>query len=82
MAPGDLSRQELIDLVARIMRAEGATEAEDDRLVALFESSVVHPQATDLIFHPHEHFGHDDPSPEEVVDAALAYRPIELGPGG
>ncbi len=86
MAPGDLSRDELVLLVARIMRAEGATEEEDDRLVELFESSVVHPGALDLIFYPHEHFGeayrHRSPTPEQVVDAALAYEPIQLGPAG
>ena len=85
MAPGDLSREELIVLVERIMRGDGATEEEGDRLVALFEESVVHPDALDLIFYPHEHFGEEyrqrSPSAEQVVDAALAYKPIELGPG-
>lgn len=80
MAPGDLSRDELIALVARIMRAE-ADEAEEDRLVALFDDSVAHPSATDLIFYPQKYFKHDEPTPEEIVDAALAYRPIQLGPG-
>ena len=83
--PGDLSRQELIDLVERIMRADGATEEEDDRLAQQFEESVVHPAALDLIFSPDKHFGEECrnklPTPEQVVDAALAFRPIELGPG-
>ena len=57
MAPGDLSRTELIALVSRIMRAETTDEAEEDRLVALFDASVAHPAATDLIFYPHQHFG-------------------------
>lgn len=38
-----------------------------------------------MIFYPHEHFGedfrHKTPSAEEIVDAALAYKPIPLGPG-
>jgi hypothetical protein len=83
--PGHLSRQELIELVGRIMRGDGATEDEDDRLVELFEDSVVHPAATDLIFYPYKYFGEKyrgkEPTPEQVVDAALAYKPIELGPG-
>ena len=44
MAPGDLRRDELIELVEAITRGDAATE-EDDRLVQLFEDSVVHPAA-------------------------------------
>ena len=79
MPPGDLTREELIDLVERIMNAEGDTQAEADRLVARFEDAVVHPEASGLIFWPDEHFG-GEPTAEEVVDRALEYRPIELGP--
>ena len=85
MAPGDLSREELIALVERIMRVETADEAVEDGLVARFEDSVTHPAATDLVFYPHHHFGeeyrHKAPTAEQVVDAALAYQPIALGPG-
>ena len=42
MAPGDLRRDELIELVEAITRGAD-TEEEDDRLVQLFEDSVVHP---------------------------------------
>ena len=67
MAPGDLTRNELIQLVAKIMRAETLDEAREDRLVALFDESVAHPEASDLIFYPHKHFGegyrHQDPTP-------------------
>jgi hypothetical protein len=81
VAPGDLSRQELITLVERIMASDAATtEEEDDRLVRLFQDSVVHPGATDLIFYPDKYFD-GEPTPEQVVDAALAYKPIQLGPG-
>jgi hypothetical protein len=53
VAPGDLSRQELIELVERIMAVDASTtQEEDDRLVQLFHDSVVHPAATDLIFYP------------------------------
>ena len=44
MAPGDLRRDELIELVEAITRGAD-TEEEDDRLVQLFEDSVVHPTA-------------------------------------
>jgi Colicin immunity protein / pyocin immunity protein len=84
VAPGDLSREELIELVRRIMRCETDDEAEEDRLVALFDNSVAHPRASNLIFWPEHELGPDaqrrDLTPEEVVDIALAYKPIELGP--
>lgn len=77
-----LSRDELIDLVERIMRAEGDTEEEADRLVELFAASVPHPCASDLIFWPKLELGDDYPGRElaaaEVVDLALSYRPIAL----
>lgn len=84
MAPGDLRRDELIKLVEAITRADGATEEEDDRLLQLFQDSVVHPAASDLIFYSHKYFGeeyrHKQPTAEQVVDMALEYKPIELGP--
>jgi hypothetical protein len=80
MPPGDLSRQELINLVERIMCGDGATEDEDDRLVALYCDSVTHPAALDLIFYWDSYFD-EEPTAEQVVDVALAYKPIQLGPG-
>jgi hypothetical protein len=77
-----LSRDELIELVERIMRAEGETQEEADRLVELFEASVPRPDASDLIFWPKLALGDASPGREltaaEVVDLALSYRPIEL----
>lgn len=77
MAPGDLSRDELIALVARIMRVETNDEAEEDRLVELFASSVIHPAAIELIFWHNKHFD-AEPTPEQVVDKALSYKPLQL----
>lgn len=77
-----MSRDELIHLVERIMRAEGETEEEADRLVDLFEASVPRPGASDLIFWPEQALGDDYPGRElgaaEVVDVALSYSPIAL----
>jgi len=50
MAPGDLRRDELIELVEAITRGDAATERKDDRLVQLFEDSVVHPGCWPLGF--------------------------------
>jgi Colicin immunity protein / pyocin immunity protein len=75
--PQHLTRNELIELVGRIMRGEGDSQEEADRLVDLFVENVPHPEADDLIFYPEKVFGRE-PTAEEVVDAALSYRPIEL----
>ena len=79
--PGALSREELVAIVQRILDGEG-TEEEQDRLVRLFEESVTHPGASDQIFWPNRRADGSWPEPtaEEIVDAALAYKPIELGP--
>jgi Colicin immunity protein / pyocin immunity protein len=76
-----VDRDELIALVRRIMAGEGESQEEADSLVDRFVANVPHPRADDLIFYPDEEFGHE-PSPEEVVDRALGYKPIELGPAG
>ena len=78
-----MTREELVELVRRIMAADAASEEEDDALLALFEASVPHPRASNLIFWPEHELGEKrELTPEEVVDLALAYKPIELGPGG
>lgn len=69
-----MTRAELVDLVSRIMSADGS-EQELDELLRLLKRNVPHPEVTDLIFHPLREM-----TPEEVVETALSYRPIELGP--
>ena len=54
------------------MNAEG-TEAELDRDMQLLEANVPHRHVSDLIFYPQKEM-----TAEEVVDEALAYRPIAL----
>ena len=78
--PGALSRDELVALVQRILDGDDA-EDEQDRLVRTFEQSVVHPGASDLIYWPERRADGSWPEPtaDEIVDAALAYKPIELG---
>ncbi|MEV6073337.1 bacteriocin immunity protein [Nocardia sp. NPDC052001] len=67
----DITREELIEIVSRILTAD----TETDYYVMLFEVNVPHPRATDLIFHP---LVAQNPSAESIVDAALSYRAIEL----
>ena len=69
----------MIDLVRRIMEADAASEAEHDALIDRFEASVPRPGASALIFWPEQEGFDRELTPEEVVDVALAYRPIELG---
>ena len=81
MAPGDLSRDQLVALVERIRRAD---DAEQDWLVGHFEVNVLHPHASSFIFFPEYELGPEYEgrtlSAEKVVDHVLAYKPIELGP--
>ena len=70
-------RDELVRLVTYLMSAVGSEEEQDAALKAL-ESRVLHPRVSSLMFWP-SHEGFDrELSPEEVVDLALAYRPIDL----
>ena len=71
MAERKLNREELIVLVTRIMNAEIKTEAEDDQLLEENLDNVIDPEAANYIFY-------DNLLPEEVVDKALSYKPIQL----
>ena len=76
-----MTRDELIDLVRRIMAAEGETEEGADALIARFEANVPRPDASDLSFWPEHAIGERrELTPEEVVDIALSHKPIQLGP--
>ena len=65
-----MTREELIDLVKQIFAAQG-TEEEINSLVALLEMNVLDPRVSNYIYW-------EDLTPEEVVDKALKYRPIQL----
>jgi hypothetical protein len=70
-------RAELVRIVTFLMSAKG-TEAEQNGALKTLESRVLHPRVSNLIFWP-KHEGFDrELTPEEVVDVAMAYRPIEL----
>jgi hypothetical protein len=73
-----VSRDELIEVVRRIVSVDG-TEQELNELMDLLERNVPHPEVSNLIFYPPDGISL---SPEQVVDRALAYRPIELGSSG
>ncbi len=66
-----MTREELINLVKEIMNVKGKTEEELVKLLEKFKKNVPHPAPSDLIYW-------DDLTPEEVVDKALNYKPIQL----
>jgi hypothetical protein len=68
----DITREELVEIVRRVL--EGGPE--EDHYLRLFETNVAHPGASGLIFHPPA--GLEGASPEQIVDAAMAHRPIAL----
>lgn len=72
-----LDKAQLIRLVERILSGEG-TEAEVDTWVSLVEQNVPDPNVWNLLFFPHTSGLGDAPSAEEIVERALAYRPILL----
>ena len=48
---GKLTRDEMLELVARIYRAEG-TEEDAARDLGLFIANCIHPSSTDILFWP------------------------------
>ncbi len=70
----ELSRDELIKLVTRLMNPQpGEKDEEHERLAAEIAAAVPDPRIIDYIFQDAT-----PKTPEEIVDKALAYRPIEL----
>ena len=65
-----LSRDELIDLVRKIIDCDG-NEEEIDEMTFLLEQNIVDPEIANYIYY-------DDRTPEEIVELALAYKPIQL----
>lgn len=68
-----LDREALIALVERFQRGE-IGEGEEGAAVAALTASTGHPSVLQLIFYPED----DNVTAEQVVDQALAYRPIAL----
>ncbi len=71
-----MSRNEAVALVQRIMDADYTSEEEADGWLDMLDRALACPtgHVSDLIFCPPER----DPAAAEVVDQALAYRPIAL----
>ncbi|MEW9520901.1 e9imm peptide [Streptomyces tubercidicus] len=72
----EMSRAEAVALVQRIMESDHASEAEVNDWLDRLDSALACPtgHVSDLVFWPPER----ELSAEDVVDRALAYRPIAL----
>ncbi|MER6599312.1 e9imm peptide [Streptomyces parvus] len=73
---GGMSRDEALALVRRLLDDTGDTgEAEADEILDALERGLGCPHISDYVYWP---LPGSDPTPEEIVDRALAYRPIVL----
>ncbi|MFK7749082.1 MAG: colicin immunity protein [Kordia sp.] len=78
-----MKREELIELGKKIVACEGAEE-EIDLLYEEFNKNVPDPDGANLFFYPENYNARKDniadynPSIEDVVDKALAYKAIQL----
>lgn len=67
-----LTREELTNLVNKIVECEGSEE-EIDEMIEIVKRNVPHPEISDLIY-----WNEEELTPEQIVDKALNYKPIEL----
>ena len=67
-----LSKEQLVELVTRIMKAEGTVD-QQDLLLDQLEANILDPNVSDYIYWPDKEM-----TPEEIVEKALSYKPIEL----
>ncbi|MGW3580591.1 e9imm peptide [Streptomyces rubiginosohelvolus] len=73
---GGMSREEALLLVRRLLNdTDGTSEAEADEILGALERGLACPHISDYIYWS---LPDSDPTPEEIVDRALAYRPIAL----
>ena len=66
-----LTREEIIEIAAKLISCGYETEEEADRAVMKLKSGVADPKITDYLFF-------EGLSPEEAADKALSYKPIIL----
>ncbi|SNB90379.1 MULTISPECIES: e9imm peptide [unclassified Streptomyces] len=71
-----MGRGEALALVRRLLDDTGDTgEAEADEILDALKRGLGCPHISDYVYWP---LPGSDPTPEEIVDRALAYRPIAL----
>lgn len=65
-----LTREELINLVNKIVECEGSEE-EIDEMIDMVKKNVPYPDISDLIY-----WNEEELTPEQIVDKALEYKPM------
>ncbi|MFB7977187.1 e9imm peptide [Streptomyces vinaceus] len=70
-----MTSEHAVHLVQLLMDGGTASEAEDDSIVEALQRGLRCPHIIDYIFHPGPG---PEPTAEQVVDRAMAYRPIAL----
>lgn len=68
-----MTKEELIELAEKIINAEGTEQEVIDNML-LFQNSFADPKAGDYL----TQVEYDHLSAEEIVEKALAYKPIQL----
>jgi hypothetical protein len=71
-----LNRQELIEIVTKIYNCEYNTEKEGSNLIDIFRKNVPYQDILELL-HKNAHL-----TPEELVEKALAHKPVIIELGG
>ncbi|EOD6656581.1 bacteriocin immunity protein [Salmonella enterica] len=74
----DYTEAEFLEFVRRICRAEGETEADDDKLVDEFRRLTGHPKGSDVIYYPDDS---QEDSPEGIVAEVKRWRAENGLPG-
>ncbi|ENN6995751.1 bacteriocin immunity protein [Salmonella enterica] len=74
----DYTEAEFLAFVRRICRAEGETEADDDKLVDEFRRLTGHPKGSDVIYYPDDS---QEDSPEGIVAEVKRWRAENGLPG-
>ena len=74
----DYTESEFLEFVRKICRAEGETEADDDKLVDEFRRLAEHPDGSDLIYYPRDD---REDSPEGIVKEVKEWRAKNGKPG-
>ncbi|XVQ11977.1 bacteriocin immunity protein [Spirillospora sp. CA-255316] len=69
----DITRDELVEIVRRIRTSRSP---EQEWYLLVLKTNTSHPGVSDLIFWPPPEL--ESASPEQIVDAALSYRPMAL----
>lgn len=78
-----MTKKELVELSNKIINVEG-TEDQIDEWMDLFDKNVPHPNGSNLFYYPEKYNSRKDdiseynPTVEEVIELALAYKPITL----